>query len=256
MSGQLSPGFSGLKLTTCLTFLTLRQVAGEGFAHSRGPHRGDGPSLRSTPRRTSVITVTQTVWTAVRSEGARPDVGPRAAMGQLAHAPRIPPRRRRRPQIYESEWPKQRGNIATDRRLAKPAILTTMTVARPVTLGGGTGRVSKTFEIRPEQSASCCRDHAQASLKEPPILPVEPQSHPDRTRTDIDSSRRRRSVEPALMDTSEVAAMLNRSIRSGQFLPGPGLTDTQRSSTQRLLEITVPRLPRGRFRHASRCSVS
>ncbi|EMF28867.1 hypothetical protein H114_11101 [Streptomyces gancidicus BKS 13-15] len=38
-----------------------------------------------------------------------------------------------------------------------------------------------------------------------------PQSHPDETRTDIDSSRRRRSVEPVLMDTSEVAAMLNMS---------------------------------------------
>lgn len=42
-------------------------------------------------------------------------------------------------------------------------------------------------------------------------MPVEPQSHPDQTRTDIDSSRRRRSVEPVLMDTSEVAAMLNMS---------------------------------------------
>ncbi|MET9682799.1 helix-turn-helix domain-containing protein [Streptomyces coeruleorubidus] len=40
---------------------------------------------------------------------------------------------------------------------------------------------------------------------------MEPQSHPDQTRTDIDSSRRRRSVEPVLMDTSEVAAMLNMS---------------------------------------------
>jgi transposase len=38
-----------------------------------------------------------------------------------------------------------------------------------------------------------------------------PQSYPDETRTDIDSSRRRRSVEPVLMDTSEVAAMLNMS---------------------------------------------
>ncbi|MFC9463749.1 helix-turn-helix domain-containing protein [Streptomyces coelicoflavus] len=38
-----------------------------------------------------------------------------------------------------------------------------------------------------------------------------PQSHPDETRTDIDPSRRRRSVEPVLMDTSEVAAMLNMS---------------------------------------------
>ncbi|QUW95437.1 hypothetical protein KE639_06706 [Streptomyces sp. V17-9] len=42
-------------------------------------------------------------------------------------------------------------------------------------------------------------------------MPVGPQSHPDETRTDIDSSRRRRSVEPVLMDTSEVAAMLNMS---------------------------------------------
>ncbi|WP_338784667.1 DNA-binding protein [Streptomyces sp. DG1A-41] len=40
---------------------------------------------------------------------------------------------------------------------------------------------------------------------------MEPQSHPDQTRTDIDSSRRRRSVEPVLMDTSEVAAMLDMS---------------------------------------------
>ncbi|MFF7486548.1 helix-turn-helix domain-containing protein [Streptomyces luteogriseus] len=40
---------------------------------------------------------------------------------------------------------------------------------------------------------------------------MEPQSHPDQTRTDIDSSHRRRSVEPVLMDTSEVAAMLNMS---------------------------------------------
>ncbi|MFF8858562.1 helix-turn-helix domain-containing protein [Streptomyces althioticus] len=38
-----------------------------------------------------------------------------------------------------------------------------------------------------------------------------PQSHPDETRTDIDSSRRRRNVEPVLMDTSEVAVMLNMS---------------------------------------------
>ncbi|WP_437053276.1 helix-turn-helix domain-containing protein [Streptomyces sp. enrichment culture] len=40
---------------------------------------------------------------------------------------------------------------------------------------------------------------------------MEPQSHPDGTRSDINSSRRSRSVEPVLMDTSEVAAMLNMS---------------------------------------------
>ncbi|WP_346267422.1 helix-turn-helix domain-containing protein [Streptomyces sp. SID4982] len=40
---------------------------------------------------------------------------------------------------------------------------------------------------------------------------MEPQSHPAQTRIDVDSSRRRRSVEPVLMDTSEVAAMLNMS---------------------------------------------
>ncbi|MGW8701653.1 helix-turn-helix domain-containing protein [Streptomyces eurythermus] len=40
---------------------------------------------------------------------------------------------------------------------------------------------------------------------------MEPQSHPDKTRTDVDSSPMRRSVEPVLMDTSEVAAMLNMS---------------------------------------------
>ncbi|GAA4134535.1 hypothetical protein GCM10022285_27330 [Streptomyces tunisiensis] len=38
-------------------------------------------------------------------------------------------------------------------------------------------------------------------------MPVGPQSHPDETRTGIDSSHRRRSVEPVLMDTYEVAAM-------------------------------------------------
>lgn len=42
-------------------------------------------------------------------------------------------------------------------------------------------------------------------------MPVGPQSHPDETRTDIESSHRRRSVEPVLMDTYEVAAMLNMS---------------------------------------------
>lgn len=41
---------------------------------------------------------------------------------------------------------------------------------------------------------------------------MEPQSHCDETSTDIDSSRRRRSVEPVLMDTSAVAAMLNTSM--------------------------------------------
>jgi transposase len=40
---------------------------------------------------------------------------------------------------------------------------------------------------------------------------VEPQSHRSQTRTDIGSSRRRRSVEPVLMNTSEVAVMLNMS---------------------------------------------
>jgi predicted DNA-binding transcriptional regulator AlpA len=40
---------------------------------------------------------------------------------------------------------------------------------------------------------------------------MEQQSSPDQTRTDIDSSRRRRGAEPVLMDTSEVAAMLNMS---------------------------------------------
>ncbi|MGP3756997.1 helix-turn-helix domain-containing protein [Streptomyces sp. IBSNAI001] len=40
---------------------------------------------------------------------------------------------------------------------------------------------------------------------------MEPQSHPDETRTNIDSSGRHRSAEPLLMDTSEVAAMLNMS---------------------------------------------
>ncbi len=42
-------------------------------------------------------------------------------------------------------------------------------------------------------------------------MPVGPQSHPDETRTGIDSSRRRRSIEPVLMDTYEVAAMRNMS---------------------------------------------
>jgi transposase len=40
---------------------------------------------------------------------------------------------------------------------------------------------------------------------------VEPQSHSGETRTDINSPGRRRSVEPVLMDTSEVATMLNMS---------------------------------------------
>ncbi|MFH8435464.1 helix-turn-helix domain-containing protein [Streptomyces sp. NPDC018007] len=40
---------------------------------------------------------------------------------------------------------------------------------------------------------------------------MEPQSHFDQTRTDMNSSGRRRSVEPVLMDTAEVAAMLNMS---------------------------------------------
>ncbi|MEU2982590.1 helix-turn-helix domain-containing protein [Streptomyces hirsutus] len=85
-----------------------------------------------------------------------------------------------------------------------------MATARPVTLGGGTGRVSTMFGIRPEQSANRCRDLAQAS-QQGAILPVEPQSHPDPGHTEISSSRRRRSVDPVLMDTSEVAAMLNMS---------------------------------------------
>ncbi|MEU9558650.1 helix-turn-helix domain-containing protein [Streptomyces fumanus] len=42
-------------------------------------------------------------------------------------------------------------------------------------------------------------------------MPVEPQSHPDEPHTDFTSPRRRRSVEPVLMDTAEVAAMLNMS---------------------------------------------
>ncbi|MEU0276845.1 helix-turn-helix domain-containing protein [Streptomyces sp. NPDC006307] len=40
---------------------------------------------------------------------------------------------------------------------------------------------------------------------------MEPQSHSDETCTDINSPGRRRSVEPVLMDTSEVATMLNMS---------------------------------------------
>lgn len=42
-------------------------------------------------------------------------------------------------------------------------------------------------------------------------MPVGQQSHPDETPTNIDLTRRRRSVEPVLLDTSEVAAMLNMS---------------------------------------------
>ncbi|MFE6227795.1 helix-turn-helix domain-containing protein [Streptomyces sp. NPDC057854] len=40
---------------------------------------------------------------------------------------------------------------------------------------------------------------------------MEPQPHFDETRTDVNSLGRRRSVEPVLMDTAEVAAMLNMS---------------------------------------------
>ncbi|MFJ4322811.1 helix-turn-helix domain-containing protein [Streptomyces tricolor] len=40
---------------------------------------------------------------------------------------------------------------------------------------------------------------------------MEPQPHLDETRPDNNSSSRRRSIEPVLMDTSEVAAMLNMS---------------------------------------------
>ncbi|MFJ9899648.1 helix-turn-helix domain-containing protein [Streptomyces sp. NPDC091280] len=43
------------------------------------------------------------------------------------------------------------------------------------------------------------------------MLPSEPHSHPDQARPDIDSPRRDRKVEPVLMDTSDVAAMLNMS---------------------------------------------
>lgn len=42
-------------------------------------------------------------------------------------------------------------------------------------------------------------------------MPVEPQSHPDENQTDFNSSNRRRSLEPVLMDTSEVAVMLSMS---------------------------------------------
>lgn len=42
-------------------------------------------------------------------------------------------------------------------------------------------------------------------------MPAEPQSHPNETRTNIGSSRKVRSVEPVLMDTSEVATMLSMS---------------------------------------------
>ncbi|MFF5771800.1 helix-turn-helix domain-containing protein [Streptomyces californicus] len=40
---------------------------------------------------------------------------------------------------------------------------------------------------------------------------MEPQSHFDETRTDMNSWGRHRSVEPVLMDTAQVAAMLNMS---------------------------------------------
>ncbi|MFD8555333.1 helix-turn-helix domain-containing protein [Streptomyces fradiae] len=40
---------------------------------------------------------------------------------------------------------------------------------------------------------------------------LEPQSPSDETRTDINSPGRRRSVEPVLLDTCEVATMLNMS---------------------------------------------
>ena len=40
---------------------------------------------------------------------------------------------------------------------------------------------------------------------------MEPQSHPAETRSDVDSSHRRRSIEPVLMDTAQVAVMLNMS---------------------------------------------
>ncbi|OEJ48728.1 hypothetical protein AR457_05075 [Streptomyces agglomeratus] len=40
---------------------------------------------------------------------------------------------------------------------------------------------------------------------------MEPQSHSDETRTDINSPGRRHNVEPVLMDTCEVATMLNMS---------------------------------------------
>lgn len=119
-----------------------------------------------------MITATWTVWTALRSEGPRPEAGPRATLGQLAQAPRIPPQGRRHSPFRESEWPKQRGNTAPDRRLAKPAILMTMTLDRPVTLDGGTGRVSRTFGIRPEQSASRCHDQTQASLQVSDPFPI------------------------------------------------------------------------------------
>ncbi|MEV5187256.1 helix-turn-helix domain-containing protein [Streptomyces werraensis] len=85
-----------------------------------------------------------------------------------------------------------------------------MTAARPVALGGGTGRVSRTFGIRPEQSQSTL-PRSGSGQPQGAILPVEPQSHPDETRADIDSSRGRKSVEPVLVDTAEVAAMLNMS---------------------------------------------
>jgi hypothetical protein len=54
--------------------------------------------------------------------------------------------------------------MAENPRLAEPAILMTVAIARPVTLGGGTGRVSTIFGIRPEQSASRWRAPAQAGV--------------------------------------------------------------------------------------------
>ncbi|MFE9408011.1 helix-turn-helix domain-containing protein [Streptomyces sp. NPDC006704] len=40
---------------------------------------------------------------------------------------------------------------------------------------------------------------------------MERQSHPDETRTAINPADKRRSIEPVLVDTSEVATMLNMS---------------------------------------------
>ncbi|WP_329372079.1 helix-turn-helix domain-containing protein [Streptomyces sp. NBC_01483] len=84
-----------------------------------------------------------------------------------------------------------------------------MATARPVTLGGGTGRVNDVWN--PARAERQPMPRSGSGQPQGAILPVEPQSHPHPSHTEISSSRRRRSVEPVLMDTSEVAAMLNMS---------------------------------------------
>ncbi|MFD7557619.1 helix-turn-helix domain-containing protein [Streptomyces sp. NPDC059835] len=193
-----------------LTFLTHRQVDSEGLARSLGPP----PRRRRQPtQRPSTVVQDRPRCEQIHGGGVGSRHTPAPAHGIDPPGLRRPLRplwRHRSPLVTGNERSRRRGNIAANSRLAKPGILVTIGVVRTTAPDDATRRALTHASDFCQTARRPAFRIGAASLKGAP-LPADPQTPLERTSSGTSSPHGRRPVEPVLMDSTEVATMLNMS---------------------------------------------